>query len=154
VALCLTNVVRRTAEFPPESFDPGPLLLIISSVAENNPTQARVWFTSSHFPFIYRTLQDFLVYVDTILRLILSRLIVGQSSLVSMLQVAKRLHPRIKKQTTPANLRLEQNRIMSVVLETYGEGLRRKARIFPSTLAAIAEVFPFNSELIIVSDAL
>ncbi|KAH9966782.1 hypothetical protein BC827DRAFT_1153126 [Russula dissimulans] len=138
VALCLTNVVRRAAEWPPESFDPGPLLLIISNVAENNPTQAR----------------DFLVYVDATLRLLLSKFIISQASLVGMLQVAKRLHLRIKKQTTPANLRLEQNRIMSVVLETCGEGLRRKTRIFPSTLAAMTEVFPLNSKLIVVSDGL
>jgi hypothetical protein len=43
----------------------------------------------------------------------------------------------------PASLRLEQNRIISTILETYSEGLRRKIRIFPSTLAAMAEVCPF-----------
>lgn len=59
-----------------------------------------------------------------------------------MLEVAKHFHLRIKKQNTPADLRLEQNRIISTVLEIYGEGLRRKSRILPSTLAAIAEVFP------------
>ncbi|KAI9509630.1 hypothetical protein F5148DRAFT_1367050 [Russula earlei] len=136
IALCLTNVVRRTAEWSPESFDPGPLLLIISSVVENNPTQAR----------------DFLASVDTILRLVLSRFIISQSSLVRMLEVAKRLHLRIKKQTAPGNPRLEQNRIMSLVLEIFSEVLRRKSRIFPSTLGAMAEVISLNTKSIAISE--
>lgn len=82
-----------------------------------------------------------MVYVDTILRAVLTRFIVSQSSLVRILEVAKHLHLRIKKQAMEASLRLEQNRIMSVILEIYGEGLRRKSRIIPSTLAAVAEVF-------------
>ena len=44
VGLCLTNVVRRTAEWPPETVDPTPLFLIISTLIENNPTQTRVRF--------------------------------------------------------------------------------------------------------------
>ena len=104
--------------------------------------EARVWFTSHHVsPFTYSALEDFLVYVDTILRAVLTRFIVSQSSLVRILEVAKHLHLRIKKQAKEASLRLEQNRIMSVILEIYGEGLRRKSRIIPSTLAAMAEVF-------------
>jgi hypothetical protein len=86
-------------------------------------------------------MEDFLVYVDTVLRAVLTRLIISQSSLVHILELAKHLHLRIKKQATAASLRLEQNRIMSVILEIYGEGLRRKSRINPSTLAAMAEVF-------------
>lgn len=42
IGLCLTNVVRRTAEWPPENFDPTPLFLILSTLIENNPTQTRV----------------------------------------------------------------------------------------------------------------
>lgn len=80
-------------------------------------------------------------YVDTILRTVLPRFIISQSSLVRILEEAKHLHLRIKKQTTTASLRFEQNRIISVVLEIYGDGLRRKNRIVPSTLAAMAEVF-------------
>lgn len=45
IGQCLTNVVRRTAELPPENFDPSPLLVIISVVTEKNPTQTRVCFT-------------------------------------------------------------------------------------------------------------
>ena len=87
-----------------------------------------------------------MVYVDTILRATLTRFVISQSSLVRILEVAKHLHLRIKKQTTTASLRLEQNRIASVILETYGEGLRRKSRIIPSTLGAMAEVFLFISK--------
>lgn len=87
-------------------------------------------------------MKDFLVYVDTVLRAVLIRYAISQPSLVRILEVAKRLHLRIKKQSIPANLRLEQNRIISVVLESYGEGLRRKSRVLPSTLAAISEVVP------------
>jgi len=82
-----------------------------------------------------------LVYADTVLRVVLTRFTISQSSLVRILEVARHLHLRIKKQTTTASLRLEQNRIISVVLEIYGEGLRRKNRIVPSTLAAMAEVY-------------
>jgi hypothetical protein len=82
-----------------------------------------------------------LVYIDTILRVVLTRFIISRSSLIRILELAKHLHLRIKKQTTAASLRLEQNRIISVILEIYGEGLRRKSRIIPSTLAAMAEVF-------------
>lgn len=85
-----------------------------------------------------------MVYVDNIFRVVLTKFIISQSSLVRILEVAKHLHLRIKKQTTTANLRLEQNRIISVVLEIYGEGLRRKSRIVPSTLAAMAEVSLFH----------
>lgn len=84
--------------------------------------------------------QDFLVYVDTILRAVLIRFIISQQSLVRILEVAKQLHVRIKKQTMPTDFRLEQNRIVTTILESYGEGLRRKNRILPSTLAALAEV--------------
>jgi len=96
----------------------------------------------SSFPLTYQALKDFLVHVETILRAVLIRFVISQSSLVRILEVAKRLHLRIKKQTMPASLRLEQNRIISVILEIYGEGLRRKSRIYPSTLAAMAEVCP------------
>jgi hypothetical protein len=82
-----------------------------------------------------------LVYADTVLRVVLTRFIISQSSLVRILVVAKHLHLRIKKQTTIASLRLDQNRIISVVLEIYCEGLRRKNKIIPSTLGAMAEVF-------------
>jgi len=44
IGLCLTNVVRRTAEWQPENFDSTPLFLIISTLIENNPTQTRVRF--------------------------------------------------------------------------------------------------------------
>lgn len=101
----------------------------------------------SRFSFTYPTLEDFLVHVDTILRAVLTRFIISQSSLVRILEEAKHLHLRIKKKTTAASLRLEQNRIISVVLEIYGEGLRRKSRIVPSTLAAIAEVFLFDLQV-------
>ena len=88
--------------------------------------------------------QDFLVYVDTILRAVLIKFVISQQSLVRILEVAKQLHVRIKKQTMPTKMptdfRLEQNRIVSTILELYGEGLRRKSRILPSTLAALAEV--------------
>jgi hypothetical protein len=109
---------------------------------KNNPAEARVWFALYRAsPFTYWALEDFLVYVDTVLRVVLTRFIISQSSLVVILELAKHLHVRIKKQTTAASLRLEQNRILSVILEIYGEGLRRKSRIIPSTLAAMAEVF-------------
>ncbi|KAI9446343.1 hypothetical protein H4582DRAFT_1905062 [Lactarius indigo] len=123
IGLCLTGIVRRTADWSAESFDPSPLLLITCILIENNPTQTR----------------DFLVYTDTILRAVLIRFITNQPSLVRILEVAKHLHVRIRKQTAPTDFRLEHNRIMSTILETYGEGLRRKSRISPSTLAAIAE---------------
>jgi len=110
---------------------------------ENNPTQTRVW-SQPHvvFPTHSEVSQDFLVCADTILRAVLIRFIISQPSLVRMLEVAKHLHVRIKKQIGPTDFRLEQNRIMSTILESYGEGLRRKSRISPSTLAAMAEVFP------------
>lgn len=129
MGLCLTGVVRRTADWSAESFDPSPLLLITSILTENNPTQTR----------------DFLVYADTILRAVLVRFIISQPTLVRVLEVAKHLHVRIKKQTTSTDLRLEQNRIMSTILESYGEGLRRKSRISPSTLAAMAEAIAQTS---------
>jgi hypothetical protein len=87
-----------------------------------------------------------LVFVDTILRTVLTRFIVSQTSLVRILELAKHLHLRIKKQPTAASLRLEQNRVITVILEIYGEGLRRKSRIIPSTLAAMAEVIPLISK--------
>jgi hypothetical protein len=70
----------------------------------------------------------------------LIRFIISQQSLVRILEVAKQLHVRIKKQTMAADFKLEQNRIVSTILESYGDGLRRKSRILPSTLAAMAEV--------------
>ncbi|KAH9001155.1 hypothetical protein EDB92DRAFT_2050849 [Lactarius akahatsu] len=129
IGLCLTGVVRRTADWSAESFDPSPLLLITSILIENNPTQTR----------------DFLVYADTILRAVLIRFIINQPSLVRILEVAKHLHVRIRKQTAPTDFRLEHNRIMSTILESYGEGLRRKSRISPSTLAAMAEAIAQTS---------
>jgi len=66
---------------------------------------------------------------------------------VRILEVAKHLHVRIKKQTAPTDFKLEQNRIVFTILEYYGEGLRRKSRISPSTLAAMAEVSPMEFRL-------
>ncbi|KAH9050659.1 hypothetical protein EDB84DRAFT_1666282 [Lactarius hengduanensis] len=129
IGLCLTGVVRRTADWSAESFDPSPLLLITSILIENNPAQTR----------------DFLVYADTILRAVLIRFIINQPSLVRILEVAKHLHVRIRKQTAPTDFRLEHNRIMSTILESYGEGLRRKSRISPLTLAAMAEAIAQTS---------
>jgi hypothetical protein len=97
----------------------------------------------SLFQSTYQVLKDFLIHVETMLRTVLVKFIISQSSLVRILEVAKHLHLRIKKQSTPASLRLDQNRIIAVVLEIYSEALRRKSRIFPSTLAAMAEVYPF-----------
>ncbi|KAH9079531.1 hypothetical protein EDB83DRAFT_2343143 [Lactarius deliciosus] len=129
IGLCLTGVVRRTADWSSESFDPSPLLLITSILIENNPAQTR----------------DFLVYADTILRAVLIRFIINQPCLVRILEVAKHLHVRIRKQTAPTDFRLEHNRIMSTILESYGEGLRRKSRISPLTLAAMAEAIAQTS---------
>ena len=42
IGVCLTNAVRRTAEWPSENFNPSPLLLIISILMKNNPTEAKV----------------------------------------------------------------------------------------------------------------
>jgi hypothetical protein len=54
VGACITNAVRRTAEWPSVNFDPSPLFLIISVIVKNNPTEARVWFTSYRvFSFTY-----------------------------------------------------------------------------------------------------
>ena len=46
VGACLANAVRRTAEWPSVNFDASPLFLIINVIVKNNPTEARVWFTS------------------------------------------------------------------------------------------------------------
>lgn len=93
-----------------------------------------------------------MVSVDTILRAVLTRFIISQTSLVCILELAKHLHLRIKKQTTAASLRLEQNRVITVILEIYGEGLRRKSKIIPSTLAAMAEVFLLISKKLLCSE--
>lgn len=99
------------------------------------------------FPTYSESSQDFLVYADTILRAVLIRFTISQQSLVRILEVAKHLHVRIKKQTIPTDFRLEQNKIISTILESYGEGLRRKSRILPPTLAAMAEVSPHRTYL-------
>ncbi|KAI0273752.1 hypothetical protein BC834DRAFT_227074 [Gloeopeniophorella convolvens] len=121
--LCLTNVVRRTAEWSPDTFDPSPLLLIISTLIANNQGQAR----------------DFLVHVDTILRAVLIRFHISQASFVRLLDIGKGFHLRLKKQVTSVDRRLEQNRIISTILEIIGDALRRKSRVFPSTLTAMIE---------------
>jgi hypothetical protein len=54
VGACLANAVRRTTEWSSMNFDPSPLFLIISVIVKNNPTEARVWFTSFRVsPFTY-----------------------------------------------------------------------------------------------------
>jgi hypothetical protein len=54
VGACLANAFRRTAEWPSVNFDPSPLFLIISVIVKNNPTEARVRFTSYRVsPFTY-----------------------------------------------------------------------------------------------------
>ena len=42
MGICLTGVVRRTADWSAEVFDPSPILSITSILIENNPTQTRV----------------------------------------------------------------------------------------------------------------
>lgn len=44
VGLSLTTIIRRTAEWSADAFDPSPLLLIASTLIVNNIAQSRVSF--------------------------------------------------------------------------------------------------------------
>ncbi|KAI0062284.1 hypothetical protein BV25DRAFT_1804358 [Artomyces pyxidatus] len=123
VGMCLTNVIRHTAEWSLESFDPSPLLLIASTLVENNKAQSR----------------DLFVYLETTLRAVLARFHVSRESLTRVLQVTGDLYRKTKRQDATVAGKLALNNVTSAFLEIYSEGLRRKARIFPSTLAAMTE---------------
>ncbi|KAG6814363.1 hypothetical protein H0H92_010949 [Tricholoma furcatifolium] len=114
----LIQFSRRAAEWGPDSINPDPLLKICAILLQHNKTFGR----------------DILPSIDTVMRVLLSRLKVGVEGLSSLLQVTHTLH---RKPT--ANDASTAHPILALLFEVLGDGLRLKARILPSTLNSIAE---------------
>ncbi|EMD38403.1 hypothetical protein CERSUDRAFT_113558 [Gelatoporia subvermispora B] len=120
VGLCLMNMIRRTADWPADAFDPCPLFNMASILVQHNKAQSR----------------ELLTFMETLLRASLIRFHVTSVALIRMIQVTSRLF-RQRVSATPAAL--AANPILFAILEILSEGLRGKTRVLPSTLAALLE---------------
>lgn len=78
--------------------------------------------------------QDILSSIDTILRILLSRLNIGTEGLSRLLQATSSLRRKTTNETAVTNV------VLHSLLEILSDGLRLKARILPSTLKSMIEV--------------
>ncbi|KAF8077923.1 hypothetical protein FPV67DRAFT_1403007 [Lyophyllum atratum] len=115
----LTHLARRTSEWPPDSINPGPLLIICSILVHHNKSRSR----------------DMLSYIDTVMRVLLTRLNVNTDSLSRLLQVTNALHRKTQgDESVPI-----ANTVLLLLFEVLGDGLRSKARVLPSTLKSMLD---------------
>ncbi|KAI0054105.1 hypothetical protein FA95DRAFT_1480391 [Auriscalpium vulgare] len=122
VNMCLTNLVRRTAEWPVENFDPSAMLLIAAHIIRGNKSQSR----------------DLLLYLDTTLRALLLRFQVPRQNMTRTLEIIGEVFRRPKKQGA-ATSGITLNPVSTTFCEILSEGFRGKARILPVTLTAMIE---------------
>ncbi|TFY77906.1 hypothetical protein EWM64_g6106 [Hericium alpestre] len=116
--LSLTNVVRRTAECNPETFDPSPILLFVCTLLENN----------KHFS------HELLSSLEMILRATLIRFHISRQSLVRLLEVVQTIRRKDRRQATGA-----MHNLTLTLIEILADGLRRKTRIPTVTIGALTE---------------
>ncbi|GLB34930.1 putative response to drug [Lyophyllum shimeji] len=115
----LIYFARRASEWPPESINPGPILIICAILIHHNKSRSR----------------DMLSYLDTVMRVLLTRSNVNTDSLSRLLQVTNVPHRKTQlNESVPV-----ANTILLLLLEVLGDGLRLKARVLPSTLKAMIE---------------
>ncbi|KAF9815310.1 hypothetical protein IEO21_04673 [Rhodonia placenta] len=123
VGLWLTSVARRTAEWPPDLFNPSPLFLLACTLVENNKAQSR----------------DLLGYTETLLRAALNCCNVSTESLVRLIQVTSLLYRRAAAAKPVGSDALPSNPIVHAMLEVIAESVRLKARTTPATLTSLFE---------------
>jgi hypothetical protein len=82
-------------------------------------------------------IQDFLPYVETLLRIAVTKAGVDAASLSRILHISGSLFRRIE----PREQAFLSNHILVTFLQTVSEALTGKLRIAPSTLAASAQVY-------------
>ncbi|KAG6890677.1 hypothetical protein C0995_005049 [Termitomyces sp. Mi166 len=114
----LIQFSRRAAEWNPESMNPDPLLITCAIIVYHNKALSR----------------DILSSVDTILRVLSSRLTIGTEGLSRLLQATSSLHRKTSSEATVTNV------VLNSLLEILSDGLRSKARVPPSTLNSMIEV--------------
>ncbi|KAI0079929.1 hypothetical protein K474DRAFT_1638767 [Panus rudis PR-1116 ss-1] len=119
IGLYLTNVARKTAEWPSDQFNPSPLLLMTCTVIQHNKSQS----------------SELLTHLETFVRAMLVRSTVSAASISKVMQVTTSLY---RKATTPDQM-LGLNHVALTILELLHDGLHGKARLHPSTITALIE---------------
>ncbi|KAJ4487923.1 hypothetical protein J3R30DRAFT_3280032 [Lentinula aciculospora] len=114
----LTHLARRMSEWSPDLVNPAPLVLIISLLIQHNKTQSR----------------DFLSYTDTVLRAVLTRMLVDGATLSRLVQVTATLYRK-----GPSVNGEPSNNIILVIFEILNEGLRVKTRTHSGTVKSMLE---------------
>ncbi|GAW10310.1 hypothetical protein LENED_012563 [Lentinula edodes] len=118
VGQSLTYLTRRISEWSPEVVNPAPLLLIAALLIQHNKAQSR----------------DFLSYTDTVLRAVLTRMLVDGATLSRLVQVTATLYRK-----GPSVNGEPSNNIIPVIFEILNEGLRVKARVLSGTINSMLE---------------
>ncbi|KAF8831271.1 hypothetical protein HHX47_DHR1000685 [Lentinula edodes] len=119
VGQSLTYLTRRISEWSPEVVNPAPLLLIAALLIQHNKAQSR----------------DFLSYTDTVLRAVLTRMLVDGATLSRLVQVTATLYRK-----GPSVNGEPSNNIIPVIFEILNEGLRVKARVLSGTINSMLEL--------------
>ncbi|GBE81969.1 hypothetical protein SCP_0403450 [Sparassis crispa] len=122
VGLRLTHIVRRTAEWSADAFDPNPLLRLACTLVQHNKAQSR----------------DLLMYMETLLRAALVRFHVSAESLARIVLATSMIYRKAGSITNSGDA-LQTNPIVYSMSEILSDGLHGKARISPTTLTALVQ---------------
>ncbi|KAI0797914.1 hypothetical protein C8Q75DRAFT_845203 [Abortiporus biennis] len=126
VGVSLVNIVRKTADWPADVFDPSPLLLLSCTLIQNNKIQCR----------------DLLLHTETVLRAGLGRFHFSSTSINRILQVSASLY----RKSDSAEQALSANLIAMALIEVLSDGLHGKARITASTLKSLVDAIQPDGE--------
>ena len=141
IGIALTNIARRSSDWP-ISFDPGPILLMSSTILQHNKVHSRVSLLL--FPAIVTTseelqFQELLSSVETVLRAALTRFNVGTECLSHIFHVTSTLFRKTQSRPGTAG-QAQPNTIAMTIFEILAEGLHKEGRVTPSTVACVIEV--------------
>ncbi|KAI0703614.1 hypothetical protein BC835DRAFT_1483812 [Cytidiella melzeri] len=122
VGSSLTSIAQRIVDVTTDIVNFSPLVMLCATLIQHNKAQSR----------------DFLPYVETLLRVVVTRAGVDAESVSRVLHIAGSLFRKIQ----PREQAFLSNHILVTFLQTVSEALCGKLRIAPSTLAASVQVCP------------
>ncbi|OBZ75571.1 hypothetical protein A0H81_04216 [Grifola frondosa] len=122
VGTCLVQIVRRASDWPTDTFDPSPFLLVSATLIQNNKSQSR----------------ELLSFMDTLLRASLGRFHVSVASLRRLLQVTTALFKKAKTAASSSDA-VRVNPVLNTMFDILRDSLRVTTRISPATLTALID---------------
>ncbi|KAF8328909.1 uncharacterized protein EI90DRAFT_3063988 [Cantharellus anzutake] len=117
IALGLTNIARKTAEWPSSAFNPNPLFFMVTTIIQHNKARCK----------------DILLHLETLLRACLVRFDVHEESLDYLFKVTGSLISR----TNSVQFDLPPQHLPLAVVDTLVEELKGRGRSSVATLLAM-----------------